>query len=256
MAIRAVLFDLDGTLWDSTWPIEDFGPLTSLQAEAVSRHISHWPPPVSPTSFITRFWEAFGSERGRIWGEPELRELDTFSLMAAHLAAVAPEPSAELINAVLDAVASVPFREYGVTPFPESATVLATLAERGIHLAVVTNRTESARVIARELTALGLPDVFSAVVTSGDQGYRKPHRAPFEAALAAVGAQPEEALFVGDHPEQDIAGAIQVGLTAVLRRGPNNRGFERVEAHHVVDSLEELLPIVFAELVDASPIGT
>ena len=39
----------------------------------------------------------------------------------------------------------------------------------------------------------------------------------FEAALDCLGVQVDEAVFVGDNPEADIAGAQSIGMKAVLR---------------------------------------
>ena len=37
----------------------------------------------------------------------------------------------------------------------------------------------------------------------------------FVAALEAVNVSPSEAIHVGDHPEDDVAGAINVGMQAI-----------------------------------------
>jgi FMN phosphatase YigB (HAD superfamily) len=44
----------------------------------------------------------------------------------------------------------------------------------------------------------------------------KPHRSIFDAALAAVGASPEEAAMVGDSYADDIEGARALGIRAIL----------------------------------------
>ena len=47
-------------------------------------------------------------------------------------------------------------------------------------------------------------------------GKEKPEPAIFELALTRLGVEPHEALHVGDHPEKDAAGALAVGMRAVL----------------------------------------
>ena len=46
-----------------------------------------------------------------------------------------------------------------------------------------------------------------SVVVSAEEGWRKPHRSLFEKALRELASVPEEAVFVGDSPTHDIAGA-------------------------------------------------
>jgi putative hydrolase of the HAD superfamily len=68
-----------------------------------------------------------------------------------------------------------------------------------------------------KLRALGLCDAFDVVVLSDELGrqYRKPHPAPFQAALAALAVDPREALFVGDRPDKDVAGAAAAGMACI-----------------------------------------
>jgi putative hydrolase of the HAD superfamily len=68
-----------------------------------------------------------------------------------------------------------------------------------------------------KLRALGLGDAFDVVVLSDElgRGYRKPHPAPFTAALFALGVAPREALFVGDRPDKDVAGAAAAGMACI-----------------------------------------
>jgi HAD superfamily hydrolase (TIGR01549 family) len=53
-------------------------------------------------------------------------------------------------------------------------------------------------------------------VGSKHHGYVKPHRSIFEAALEALGVEPEEAVMVGDSTEDDVEGARALGMRAVL----------------------------------------
>ena len=59
-----------------------------------------------------------------------------------------------------------------------------------------------------------------AVITSAEVGVAKPDRRIFEAALAAAGCAPGEAVHVGDSAENDVAGAEAAGIRAILvKRG-------------------------------------
>ena len=71
-----------------------------------------------------------------------------------------------------------------------------------------------------KLAALELDDTFDVVVLSDELGRdrRKPHAAPFQAALAGLGVEAARAVFVGDRPDKDVGGAQAAGLFAVRVR--------------------------------------
>ncbi|OGK98245.1 MAG: hypothetical protein A3E31_17760 [Candidatus Rokubacteria bacterium RIFCSPHIGHO2_12_FULL_73_22] len=64
------------------------------------------------------------------------------------------------------------------------------------------------------LERAGVAELFGAIVVSDAIGWRKPRREIFDAALGRLGARPEEALFVGDRADIDVAGAQGVGMDA------------------------------------------
>ena len=79
-----------------------------------------------------------------------------------------------------------------------------------------------AEVQERKLTALGLIGRVDTVVLCDRLGRRhwKPDSLPFRTACRNLKVRPHEAIFVGDHPDRDIFGAIQAGLGAVRVRSP------------------------------------
>jgi putative hydrolase of the HAD superfamily len=74
-------------------------------------------------------------------------------------------------------------------------------------------------------------------------GVRKPDPAIFHTAAARVGVALSHILFVGDHPEADIAGAAGAGMqTACLRRGREWPMHEVTAVPNIiVDAFDELL---------------
>ncbi len=70
---------------------------------------------------------------------------------------------------------------------------------------------------ARALLArTGLAPLLDPTIISGEVGYDKPDPRIFRLALEAVGCAPEEVLFVGDSLTSDVRGAAAVGLCPVL----------------------------------------
>jgi putative hydrolase of the HAD superfamily len=140
-----------------------------------------------------------------------------FSMHEA-FAAFAPRAGLRAADAVLaDAFVATYLAEWnvGIAAIPGVAELLADLNAAGHTLAVVSNVCHPP-LVPDHLEALGLADAFAAVVTSIEVGWRKPRPEIFAAALAAVGAAPTDAVFVGDNPVADYAGATAAGMAAWL----------------------------------------
>ncbi len=71
--------------------------------------------------------------------------------------------------------------------------------------------------------ALGLTDLLDAVVFSDALGRErwKPDPAPYQRALALLGANPSEAVYVGDNPAKDFLGARRAGMRSIRVRSPD-----------------------------------
>jgi len=71
-----------------------------------------------------------------------------------------------------------------------------------------------------KLAALDLGSVFTSVVLSDEHGraHRKPDPLPFRVALTQLGVEPADAVYIGDRPDKDVAGAVGAGLRAVRVR--------------------------------------
>jgi putative hydrolase of the HAD superfamily len=65
------------------------------------------------------------------------------------------------------------------------------------------------------LEDLRIRPLLDAVILPSDAGAAKPDPRIFQLALRRIGVSPGDALFVGDDPEEDLAGARAAGLTAV-----------------------------------------
>lgn len=82
-------------------------------------------------------------------------------------------------------------------------------------LGVVSNFTY-APVVYASLRKLGINQFFDAVVVSEENGWRKPHTQIFKDTLEKLHARPEEAVFIGDSPLEDIKGAREIGMKTVF----------------------------------------
>ena len=103
-----------------------------------------------------------------------------------------------------------------------SRAVLAALRGRGHRLGVLTNGLPSTQ--RGKIAALGLRrDVDAIVYAQECAPAGKPARACFTTALGRLGVAAPRAVFVGDHPEKDIAGARAAGLHTVWLPGRATR---------------------------------
>jgi putative hydrolase of the HAD superfamily len=98
-------------------------------------------------------------------------------------------------------------------PYPEVPGVLRELRAAGATLLVVSNWDVSLHEV---LATTGLRELVDGVLTSAEVGEPKPGGAMFREALALAGAAPDEALHAGDSVEHDVAGALAMGMRAVL----------------------------------------
>jgi putative hydrolase of the HAD superfamily len=133
----------------------------------------------------------------------------------------------------------------GVVPYPETRRVLDQLRDRGLKLGLLTNSMFPMWMRDIELETYGLLPYFPARVSAGDTGDLKPNPAIYHHLLDKLGTTPETAIFVGDRPENDIAGANATGLTSVLLSPPHlERALDGVQPDFIITTLNELLPII------------
>jgi putative hydrolase of the HAD superfamily len=98
-------------------------------------------------------------------------------------------------------------------PYPDVVPALRGLRDRGQRLVAVSNWDCS---LPRVLERCGLADLLDGAVSSAVAGARKPDPAIFAPALELAGCGPDQALHVGDTPEEDVAGARAAGIRPLL----------------------------------------
>jgi putative hydrolase of the HAD superfamily len=127
--------------------------------------------------------------------------------------------------------------------FPDAAQTLCSLRASGLKLGLITNG--SVRMQSAKLACLALSPMLDTILISDAEGISKPKRQIFDRALERLNVTSAHAVFVGDHPEVDVAGARAAGMRAIWRRDPGvPRG---VEADAVIEELGDLLPLLGLE---------
>jgi HAD superfamily hydrolase (TIGR01549 family) len=95
--------------------------------------------------------------------------------------------------------------------YDDALPVLGVLRATGLKIGLLSN---SARDLDEFVSHHGL--VVDAVLTSSAHGKTKPHAAIFRRMLELLGAEPDEAVMVGDTFEDDVEGALAIGMRAIL----------------------------------------
>jgi putative hydrolase of the HAD superfamily len=97
--------------------------------------------------------------------------------------------------------------------FPDVLPALTACRAAGLLLGVVSNFEEW---LEGMLIEFQVAPFFAFIVISGKEGVEKPDPAIFRLALERSGLPAGEVLFVGDHPDVDVAAAGRAGMTGVL----------------------------------------
>lgn len=96
---------------------------------------------------------------------------------------------------------------------PNAIEVISELKNRGYILGVITNGVSVLQ--NTKLDTAKIRDMFDVVVVSGDIGIYKPDRGIYDYAIKLAGVKNEESLYVGDHPINDMQGAIGADMNAI-----------------------------------------
>lgn len=193
--IKAVLFDLDDTLWPIVPVI--------VRAESI---LFDWLTVHAPKVAQQVTIEELRKRRRVLLEENPHYAIDLRALRHAALCEAFTGCGEDLAK-VDCAMAIFSEARNAVTPFDDVLPTLARLQER-FALGSVSNG-------VADLDAIGLAHYFQTSIAAHSFGTSKPDPAIFHAACTALHVAPAEAVYVGDDPALDVEGAQQAGLRAV-----------------------------------------
>ncbi|MFR5875994.1 MAG: HAD family hydrolase [Eubacterium sp.] len=126
--------------------------------------------------------------------------------------------------------------------FENSEPLLKELKSRGYIVGVITNGPSMLQ--NHKMDTSGLRDYCDIVVVSGDVGVHKPNPELFRYTADKLGLMTGECVYVGDHPVNDIQGALAAGMKAIRM----NRGWFKDEDLRpnvpVIDDIIDVLKYV------------
>ncbi|MFJ7732914.1 HAD family hydrolase [Lysinibacillus sp. NPDC097231] len=214
--IKAVIFDLDGTLLDRDRSVNLF---IEQQYERLQQKLSHIP----KESYVHRFLEL--DNRGYVWKDKVYQQMvEEFSIE------LSPEA---LLKDYLQ------YFQHHCVPFENLQSLLHNLKSQGLKLGIITNGYGQFQL--ENIRALGIEDEFDIILISEWEGIRKPNPEIFNRALSKLGVSANESIFIGDHPINDVEAAKNVGMKAIWKR---NDAWQSVEADDIVDHLIEILDLL------------
>ncbi len=126
--------------------------------------------------------------------------------------------------------------------YPGAMEAVAALAASGFRVAICTNKPERLAILLLE--RLGVLDAFGAVVGADTLPVRKPDPEPLREAVRRAGGAPERALLVGD-TETDRETSRAAGVPSVLVTfGPDGEGVAALAPEATIGDFAELPGVV------------
>lgn len=197
MPIKAMFFDIDDTLYDST-------KLTTMARQNAIRAMIDSGLPVKEErlyNLLEEIIKKHGPNYGMHYNEL-LKELGL-------------DEDSKIIAAGV--VAYERTKEGYLVPFPGVIPTLLALKERYL-LGVISDGIAVKQW--EKLITLGIHHLFDVVATSGELGYSKPKKEIFMFAIEKLGLSPGECVMVGNRIDTDILGGNLAGMCTVhLKRG-------------------------------------
>ncbi|MFC7249879.1 HAD family hydrolase [Halomicroarcula sp. GCM10025324] len=228
-SLLAVVFDLDGTLCEST---QDGADLYAAAFESAG---------LDPFGAVGDLWAS-------LEGPPDTSNEQSY--LAAGFRRLAAQhghrrvPADDLASGLLAAVdrSAVAFREGAETALE------AALAHGPV--GVLTNGPSHRQ--EPKIATLALADRVGTVCYAGDLERRKPHPEPFESVCATLGVEHDRTLYVGDSLAYDVAGAHAAGLQAAWcpRTPGETNGYQ---PEYVFDRIDDLVAVLEGEREGPGP---
>lgn len=192
MDLRAIAFDLDGTIY----------PEYRIVLPTVTLFVRH-----------PKFIYSFNKVRKMIRKIPEI---DNIRKTQAELMANLMKKSAQEAEKRIEEII---YRQWIdvmriMKPYDGIKEIIVGLKERGYKTALLSDMP-----IEKKLKYLGLEEIWDCAFSSEDTNYLKPHPAPFLRLIDCLGVQPKQILYIGNNYNYDVLGARGLGIkTAFLSR--------------------------------------
>lgn len=230
---RAIIFDLDDTILDSTLSSDRLWTSTA----------EHFANRVGVTATV--FDQQMKASRQWFWSDPDRNAVGRLDLYKARTNCVE--------HALKDLGASNPdlarqiadwFTEHRITsmqPFDGAIQTLQTLKTAGVRMALISNgKGETQR---EKVVSFGLEPIFECIILEGEFGVGKPDRRVFDHALKELDSEPADTWMVGDNLQWEVAAPQALGITGIWVdwRGTGLPSDSEVTPDRIIRSIAELV---------------
>lgn len=217
MTIKAVIFDLGGTLIEYTGPYDAWPALETPGLQAAYDYLGRQGSQLPDFAAFrdTGFTILPGKWETAVSGGQNLRLVDFLGdILHTCCGANGIQPTwlveaAELYQTALCSQAHA---------LPGAQDILVHLKVAGYKVGLLSNTMFTGAAHVKDLQRFGLDGYFDAMLFSADAGKWKPQPTPYWHVLGELGVEPADAVFIGDAPEHDIVGAHAAGMRAILIR--------------------------------------
>lgn len=227
-SFKLISFDLDDTLWHTA-------PVLETAEAVLYRHLQQHCPRLTQAFTVDELRE----HRIRyLQDNPQLVDyVSRWRLESLRASLKMAGYRQQECESLAEAAFEVFYRaRQAVTPFEGVPSTLRDLA-REYTLVSLTNGNA-------DVTVMPTGEHFHFSLRAEQIGARKPKPEMFEKALEWAGCSPEDALHIGDHPDDDIAGAKAIGMAALQARLPERARPLAAQADGQFSHWRDVIPLI------------
>lgn len=223
MKYKAVVFDLYGTLVDNPTQAQYDETLRQMAAALGV-----------PSEDFKMLW----------YETSEKRQLGTLPTIEANLSYVCSRLGRVVDDKIIESAVEIRRLWTSFKPRSDALEVLRSLRRKDLRIGLITNC--SADTPPAWDASIVAP-LFDAAVFSSSVGMWKPEPRIYHLALKRLGVSPKDAMFVGDGDSDELTGATNVGMSAIMIIVPAT---EKLVSHQqewhgpVITNLSELLKLI------------
>ncbi len=205
--IRAIFFDLYGTIIDiKTNEYDD------SVYETLSRYLSYHSFIIPPDELKESYFS--GIQKDMQNSKEKYPEVDVYKIFFDILQKYGKKkcPKYFVTNIAL-LFRSLTIKHFEI--FDGLYNVIGTIAKK-YKIAIIS---DAQWIFAEpEMSMLEIDQLFDTKILSSRMGFKKPDIRLFNYAMEKLGVKPEEAIYIGDNPFKDLAGAKNAGMGFILYR--------------------------------------